>query len=215
MVKGDFIKWNNHTTMREDGVKQGSTKYQEKELMFCSQCKSEIKQVDHFSKVSEGGNKNDLQNLQEDMEELKVLLKTAIHTSVKEVILYEINVILGKINSLTDACKRKIENYGCWTEVMRSANLFSNKNKQYQIPLINNRYYAFSHCKDSDSEMLKYQQTRVHSGLHKDKDKENKLKHKILIIGDSHTRGLATNLRHNLNEDYKVQGLIKPGFDLQ
>jgi hypothetical protein len=37
---------------------------------------------------------------------------------------------------------------------------------------------------------------------------------KILIIGDSHTRGLAMNLRHNLNDDHKIQGLVKPGSNL-
>jgi hypothetical protein len=120
------------------------------------------------------------------MEELTDLLKTAICTSVNEVILYEINDILEKINSSTDASKRKIENDECGTEVMRrSVNLFSNTNKQYQIPVKYNRYSAYSNCKDLDSEMLKYQHTRVHSGLNKDKDKGNKLKHKILIIGDS------------------------------
>jgi predicted phosphodiesterase len=46
------------------------------------------------------------------------------------------------------------------------------------------------------------------------KDKGNKLKHNILIIGDSHSRALAINLRHNLNDEYKVQGLTKPGSDL-
>jgi hypothetical protein len=63
--------------------------------VFCLRCKSEIRQVD-LCEVSEGENKNDLQNLREDMEELNDLLKSAIRTSVKEVILYDINVILAK-----------------------------------------------------------------------------------------------------------------------
>jgi hypothetical protein len=37
---------------------------------------------------------------------------------------------------------------------------------------------------------------------------------KILIIGDSHARGMVAKLRHNLEEDYSVQGLGKPGADL-
>jgi hypothetical protein len=48
----------------------------------------------------------------------------------------------------------------------------------------------------------------------RNKDKGNKLRNKILIIGDSHTRGFATNLRHNLDDDYNVLGIVKPGSDL-
>jgi hypothetical protein len=39
-------------------------------------------------------------------------------------------------------------------------------------------------------------------------------RHRILIIGDSHARGMADKLRHNLKEDYSVQGLVKAGADL-
>jgi hypothetical protein len=59
---------------------------QEQESVFSLWCKSEIRQVD-LCKVSEGENMNDLRNLREDMEELNDLLKSAIFTSVKKVIL--------------------------------------------------------------------------------------------------------------------------------
>jgi hypothetical protein len=91
----------------------------EQKSVFCSRCRSEITQVDNFSEESEGGIKHDLQNLHEDIEELNELLKSAIRTTVKEVILHEIVVTLGKINSLTEICKRKIENDVCWSEVMK------------------------------------------------------------------------------------------------
>jgi hypothetical protein len=58
--------------------------------VFCPRCRSEIIQVDNFSKESEGRNKYELQSLHEDIEELNELLKAAIRTSVKEVILHEI-----------------------------------------------------------------------------------------------------------------------------
>jgi hypothetical protein len=77
---------------------------------------------------------------------------------------HEINVILEKINSLTEVCKRKMENDWCWTEVMRrSVNLFANKNKQNQIPVINNRYAVLSNFKDPDSGRSKHQQNRDNS----------------------------------------------------
>jgi hypothetical protein len=47
------------------------------------------------------------------VEELKYLLKIVTHASVKEVLLHEIRVILGKINSLIDIHRRKIENDKC------------------------------------------------------------------------------------------------------
>jgi hypothetical protein len=46
-------------------------------------------------------------------------------------------------------------------------------------------------------------------------DKEGKLKKRILIIGDSHTRGMAAELQHNLDMNYTVQGIVKPGADLE
>ena len=39
-------------------------------------------------------------------------------------------------------------------------------------------------------------------------------KHKIIIAGDSHTRGLASNLKHNLNNDFDLNGFVKPGADI-
>jgi hypothetical protein len=39
-------------------------------------------------------------------------------------------------------------------------------------------------------------------------------RHKILIIEDSHARGMAGKLQHNPKEDYSVQGLVKAGAEL-
>jgi hypothetical protein len=185
----------------------------EQKSVFCSQCRSEITQVDNFSKESEGENKHNLQNLQEDIEKLNELLKSAICTSVKEVILHEIVVTLGKINRLTEICKRKIENDACWSEVMkRSANLFVNNNKQYYIPVINNQHQTFINDKLPDWTKVESQQVRAN--IKPLKCMDYKSKHKIVLLGDSHSSGMAINLRHNLNDGYKVQGLIQQRSDL-
>jgi hypothetical protein len=118
----------------------GSSIHREEKLVIYLHCKSklsEIEQVDCSSNGNEVGNRKDFQKLQEDVEELKDLLKTATCASVKEVILYEIKVILCKINNLIDIHKRKIGSDKCWTGVRR-ANAFTNKNKQNQIPVISN-----------------------------------------------------------------------------
>jgi hypothetical protein len=39
--------------------------------------------------------------------------------------------------------------------------------------------------------------------------------HKVLIVGDSHVRGMAAELQRNLNNEYSVQGIVKPGADLE
>jgi hypothetical protein len=44
--------------------------------------------------------------------------------------------------------------------------------------------------------------------------KAGKVKHKIPILGDSHARGLANELKHKLTCDYEVQGVTKPGSAL-
>jgi hypothetical protein len=36
-------------------------------------------------------------------------------------------------------------------------------------------------------------------------------KHKILIIGDSHAQGIASEIKPNLEKDFEIQGFMKPG----
>jgi len=33
-------------------------------------------------------------------------------------------------------------------------------------------------------------------------------------VGDSHTRGSASNIKHNLNNDFYFNGIVKPGADI-
>ena len=42
----------------------------------------------------------------------------------------------------------------------------------------------------------------------------NKVKHKVLIIGDSHARNCANLLQDNLSIDYKVSSFVKPGAQM-
>jgi predicted RNA-binding Zn-ribbon protein involved in translation (DUF1610 family) len=43
---------------------------------------------------------------------------------------------------------------------------------------------------------------------------KQKRKHTIIIVGDSHTRGFASNLKHNLSNDNDLNGFVKPGADI-
>jgi hypothetical protein len=45
-------------------------------------------------------------------------------------------------------------------------------------------------------------------------NKSTKVKQKILVIGDSHTRGIASEIQLNLDDDFEIQGIVRPGSDL-
>jgi hypothetical protein len=49
-------------------------------------------------------------------------------------------------------------------------------------------------------------QSRIENVRNKTK-KEKKIKQKIIIIGDNHTRGMAKELKYRLNQEYEIQAL--------
>jgi len=38
--------------------------------------------------------------------------------------------------------------------------------------------------------------------------------HKITIISDSHAQGSASNVKHNLNNNYRSSGFVRPGANI-
>jgi hypothetical protein len=44
--------------------------------------------------------------------------------------------------------------------------------------------------------------------------KSMKVKQKIIIVADSHARGITSEIQHNLDDDFPIQGIVKPGSDL-
>jgi hypothetical protein len=40
--------------------------------------------------------------------------------------------------------------------------------------------------------------------------KSGKEKRKIIVLGDSHVKGLASELKHRLNKEFKIFGRAKP-----
>jgi len=64
-------------------------------------------------------------------------------------------------------------------------------------------------CKDSESTSLNIvQQRRVPKT-------SNKNRNKIVILGDSHARGCAREVQHNLDPTFEIQGTVKPGANLE
>jgi hypothetical protein len=50
--------------------------------------------------------------------------------------------------------------------------------------------------------------------IQKKTNKQKEKKHRIIVIGDSHTRWCAAEIKSNLGEDFEVQGFINPGTGL-
>ena len=42
-----------------------------------------------------------------------------------------------------------------------------------------------------------------------------KREQKVIIIGDSHAKGCATEIKHNLKRTFEVTGYVKPGTGLE
>ena len=52
---------------------------------------------------------------------------------------------------------------------------------------------------------------RSHQLPNKSQQKE---KHRIIIVGDSHAQGSASNLKHNLNNSFGITRFVRPGADI-
>jgi len=53
------------------------------------------------------------------------------------------------------------------------------------------------------------------NSCHKPKSSSQQNKdHKIIIIGNSHARGSASHVKHNLNDNYRSSGFVKPGVNI-
>ena len=47
------------------------------------------------------------------------------------------------------------------------------------------------------------------------KKPSNMIRSKILILGDSHARNCSQVVKHNLNHNVEVQGIVKPGANIE
>jgi hypothetical protein len=82
------------------------------------------------------------------------------------------------------------------------------------IPLMCNRYELLNKLIDREIKDQDVKSSRQRNEKSKAKRKEGKTRHKVLIIRDSHTRGMAEELQHNLDKKFEVQGTVKPSCEL-
>jgi hypothetical protein len=107
-----------------------------------------------------------------------------------------------------------------WIEIQNKNHKVRKQNRQTDskrqqnsyIPVITNRYAP------QDIEATKETKLRLENVGNKTKKenmrdrtkKENKTKQKIIIVGDSHARGMAEELKCRLSQEFEIQGIVKP-----
>jgi hypothetical protein len=181
--------------------------------LICVKCKGEVG-IQKALRTIHTQNDDKVNNShQRDLIELDHLGKSAVRRSVKEIILMEMDTILAKINSLKELLLVNNDEEGIWTEVVsRGTKLPQIKQANiFQLPEINNRYRILTSkagC-DEKNEKKVNSVTKREEGRNTMK-KCKKKKHRIIILGDSHARGIATELQYQLGYDFKVQGIVKP-----
>ena len=106
-----------------------------------------------------------------------------------------------------------------WSDVVagRRRASYRLQKKPYQTLVINNRYDLLSpnerHGSETGTSRAIQQQIKNKGDYNK--KSSNKKQNKIIILGDSHARGCAQELQHNLGRDFEVQGKVKPGANME
>jgi len=160
----------------------------------------------------------DLEDLQKDMAELNKVMNMIKRCSVKEVILSEINLISAKIDSLKDLIIVNVDNAIPGSDVVtgRRRASYRLQKKPYQTLVINNRYDLLSPNERHGSETGTSRAVQqLKTGDDYNKKTSNKKQNKIIILGDSHVRGCAQEVQHNLGHNFEVQGIVKPGANTE
>jgi hypothetical protein len=155
----------------------------------------------------------EIENLNKDIDELKSLLALAMRKVVTEVIQDNVNLLIAKTASLMDQTAIMISNESNWKMVYKGKKNESLKvilKEARPIPVMCNRYELLNKLMDKEIKVQDVKSSQRRNEKSKAKGKEEKTRHEVLIIGDSHARGMAEELQHNLDKKFEVQGIVKP-----
>jgi hypothetical protein len=94
------------------------------------------------------------------------------------------------------------------------------------LPLLLNHYDPLCNDSVSDKTPVGTQESKMakskHTGKHKTDRKQRVLKEKqlnkqqkVIVVGDSHARGCATEVNHLLKNDFEVLGFVNPGSGMK
>jgi len=160
----------------------------------------------------------DIENLRCDLMDLIEIRRSASRQYVREVITSDINLLSNKIESSKNDVSYKESTVTQWSEVIagrRKIRSHTRHSEAKPIPVIQNRYEVLNSCYISEyvnSDSVGSQPLFRNSKIKL--NKSTKIKQKILVIGDSHARGIASEIQLNLSNDLEIQGIVKPGSDL-
>ena len=137
----------------------------------------------------------------------------------------DIELTLEKIESIKNINKDQVETKVSWSKVVKSKhrkyNWKENRQKD-ELPEISNRYNLLYNDSKNDDAPVNTGRSREknpkHGRMDKMKQKREATKekqHKVIIVGDSHARGGAAEVKHLLNNKFEVQGIVKSGSGMQ
>jgi hypothetical protein len=172
--------------------------------------------INRFKNISIYGNSDDILELDLDVEELNELRHMTIRPRVREVM----DNLIGKLAQEGQTMKNNIKGQEAmrtkWTDVVkgtRKRNENATDDNTRSIPTIHTTQIGKvqvlpNRKKKSVSRSPKSTICPVSS---ESIMKKTSAKHKILLIGDSHTRSCASKLQEQLKEQYEVLGYVIPG----
>ena len=164
----------------------------------------------------------DLTSLHEDLAELTQILSVARRNAIRDATQMEIHLTMAKIDSLHSQQHTTPENSSkqlLWSEVVgRKKTAPVTHPTTYNIPRCTNHYNTLS-TDEGYATISATSQCRVVQSEHSDKviksNGGNKVLNRIVILGDSHVRGCASEVQHNLDSSFVTQGMVKPGANIK
>ena len=138
---------------------------------------------------------------------------------------YHCKLIIAKIESPKYIFKEQFETKVSWTKVaMMKHKKYNYKGQRVEdaFPVISNLCNLLYNDSKSEDTPVCTDRIRVINPKHGRKDKikykrkvMEKKQHKVVILGDSHTRGCATEVKHLLNNKYEVLGFVNSGSEME
>ena len=144
-----------------------------------------------------------------------------IRGSVKDIIQTEINLLTAKIGTLHDLSLGPSSEDATWAEVVARKTEFPSTAPYFspcRLPATNNCFNPL-YCEKAAANAPEPKSPNHVQHLTKKKVKKipsfSNNPRKVLILGDSHTRGCAQEVLHDLNRNFSVQGIVKPGATMK
>jgi uncharacterized protein with PhoU and TrkA domain len=171
-------------------------------------------------KIVRNGRKNvvkeELVKLKEEMKEVVKQIKVVANSCVKGVTQQKVKEMVGKMDCITEEA-RSADYIHVKTETMKGK---PTRDKQqaakYAIPVIINRYELPERQEEfNEKEPQDQESTPTSEKKPIRKKKSRRYERRVLILGDSHTKGIASEVQHRLGKSSEVTGIVKPAANME